>query len=305
MRAPDGCDVCASRVARATVRREMREMEPIGYHTTLRLEEDRPIATSPAERRLLAKTVLTVARAFKLLAFRWADTHGHFLCIGDRATCAELARRIEIAIQVHFDPGVRFARPRFKPVFNLWHLQEAAFYIWRQDKRHGFGNDPHHDASNVPDLLGARVNGIWTAPIVREHLSRIGRDELLEAAGWTVLGEGGPELLVDACVSAACLPDLSGRTSEVVATRRAAVVALPERTSILAGALGVTKQAIRKMRRAETNPLLVRAIQMQLRIRSQPVPDKLLDPTEPTLPIVAEPRAVYLAPRITLRNEWT
>jgi hypothetical protein len=280
-------------------------MEPIGYHITLRLEEDRPIATSPAERRLLARTVLTVARPFRLLAFRWADTHGHFLCIGDRATCAELARRIEIAFQVHFEPGVRFARPRFKPVFNLWHLQEAAFYIWRQDKRHAFGNDPHHDASNVPDLLGARVCGIWTANIVREYLARIGRDELLDAAGWTVLGEGSPEFLVDACLGAACLPELNGRTAEVVAARRAAVVALPERTSILAGALGVTKQAIRKLRKAETNPFLVRAIQMQLRIHSRPARDKLLDPTAPTLPIVAEPRAVYLAPRITRRSEWT
>ena len=280
-------------------------MEPIGYHITLRLEEDRPIATSPAERRLLARTVLTVARPFKLLAFRWADTHGHFLCIGDRATCAELARRIEIALQVHFRPGVRFARPRFKPVFNLWHLQEAAFYIWRQDKRHGFGNDPHHDSSNLPDLLGARVSGIWTAGVVRELLSRIGRDELLAVAGWGTLGETSVGYLVEASVSAACLPELSGRSEEVVAARRAAVVALPERTSILSTALGVTKQAIRKMRKAETNPLLVHAIEMQLRIRSRPVPDKLLDPGEPTLPIVAEPRALYFAPRITRRSEWT
>jgi hypothetical protein len=280
-------------------------MEPIAYHITLRLEEDRPIATSPAERRLLARTVLRVARPFKLLAFRWADTHGHFLCVGDRATCAELARRIEIALQVHFDPGVRFARPRFKPVFNLWHLQEAAFYIWRQDKRHGFGNDPHHDTSNVPDLLGARVTGIWTANVVREHLARVVRDQLLEVAGWTALGDGNVEHLEEAALSAACLPRLDGRAAEVVAARRAAVVAVPERTRILAGALAVSPQAIRKMRQAETNPLLVRAIEMQLRIRSQPVPDKLLDPTAPTLPIVAEPRAVYLAPKMTLRSEWT
>ena len=279
-------------------------MEPIGYHITLRLEEDRPVATSPAERRLLARTVLTVARPFKLLAFRWADTHGHFLCIGDRATCAELARRIEIAIQVRFSPGSRFARPRLKPVFNLWHLQEAFFYIERQDKRHSFGNDPHHDASNLPDLLGARVCGIWTANVVREFLARIGRDELLDAAGWGALGVGHVDFLVEATLSAACLPDLQGRTAAVVMARRATVAAFPERTSILSSALDVTPQAIRKMRAAEPNALLVRAIEMQLRIRSRLLPDKLSAP-EPTLPVVAEPRAVYLVPRMTRRSEWT
>jgi hypothetical protein len=156
----------------------------------------------------------------------------------------------------------------------------------------------------VADLLGARVTGIWTANVVREHLTRIGREELLDVAGWTALGEANIDYLVEATVSAACLPHLQGRTAEVVAARRAAVVASRERTGRLSGVLAVTPQAIRKMRAAETNPALVRAIEMQLRIRSRPVPDKLLEP-ETTFPVVAEGTAVYRVPRITLRSEWT
>ncbi len=256
-------------------------MEPIGYHVSLRLEEDRQIAVTPQQRRELARAILDVARAFELLAFRWADTHGHLLAMGDRATCAELVRRVEIAIQRRFAPGLPFARPRFRPVYSLWHLSEAFFYVLRQDKRHDLGNDPHRDASNLPDLLGARTRGVWTTVPVRANLARVGRDDLLEVAGWNQLGAGGIEHLEDAVVNAASLPALEGRSAEVAAARRAAIDAIAAPTVALAEALRVTPQAIRKMRKHESHAPLVRAIELQLGIRSRVLPDRLL--AQPTV----------------------
>lgn len=212
-------------------------MEPIGYHVSLRLEEDRQIAVTPQQRRELARAILDVARAFELLAFRWADTHGHLLAMGDRATCAELVRRVEIAIQRRFAPGLPFARPRFRPVYSLWHLSEAFFYVLRQDKRHDLGNDPHRDASNLPDLLGARTRGVWTTVPVRANLARVGRNDLLEVAGWNQLGAGGIEHLEDAVVNAASLPALEGRSAEVAAARRAAWLRNRATTPIETGGL--------------------------------------------------------------------
>ena len=82
-------------------------VESIAWHLTFRLEVDRDIAPSSAERRILARTV---ARPFPMLAFRSADKHGHVLTMGGRRRAAELARRIEIALQKALKPGVCLSR---------------------------------------------------------------------------------------------------------------------------------------------------------------------------------------------------
>jgi hypothetical protein len=76
-----------------------------------------------------------------MLAFRWADTARSRADDGDRRRAAELARRIEIALQKALKPGVGFARVHFTPVFDVRHLKTAFFYVLGQDRHHGLSND--------------------------------------------------------------------------------------------------------------------------------------------------------------------
>jgi hypothetical protein len=85
-------------------------MKVIGYHVTHRLTQDIPLVTSDTDRRALARSVLTIARPFRLLAFRWADTHGHSALIGERDEVSEFARRAEIGIQRKLAPEFRSSR---------------------------------------------------------------------------------------------------------------------------------------------------------------------------------------------------
>ncbi len=252
-------------------------MEPLGYHLTFRLAVDRSLTASPEARRLLARTILTVARPFPMLAFRWADTHGHVLVVGDRRSAGELARRIEIALQKVMAPGVRFAPAHFTPVYDLKHLRRAFFYVLGQDEHHGLGNDPLHEASNLPDLLGARTIGLWTARHVREHLARIKRADLLAIAGWRDDVDGLLDPLADAAAAAVALPHLQSNTPDARRARRAAVEvggSLPAAT--LAELLEMTPQAIGRLRRRPADAATVRAVRAQLAARAIPRAEPLL-----------------------------
>ncbi|MDB5220892.1 MAG: hypothetical protein JWO86_8819, partial [Myxococcaceae bacterium] len=52
--------------------------EPIGFHVTIRLEDDRPIATTQAALRAVARVVLGQGEERGLLAFGTAADHGQF-----------------------------------------------------------------------------------------------------------------------------------------------------------------------------------------------------------------------------------
>jgi hypothetical protein len=247
-------------------------VEPIAWHLTFRLEVDRDIAPSSAQRRILARTVSRVARPFPMLAFRWADTHGHVLTMGDRRRAAELARRIEIALQKALKPGVGFARVHFTPVYDVRHLKTAFFYVLGQDRHHGLNNDPLHEASNLPDLLGVRTLAVWTAANVKKYLPRVKREHLLAIAGCS--DEAAPQLtdLADAAAAAVGLSDLKGNTVGARRARRAAVeVGDALSNSALAGMLGLSRQGVGRIRKRPAHAITVDAVRGQLRVRAASV----------------------------------
>ena len=248
-------------------------MSDLAQHVMLRLRDDRVIAPDAAARRRLARTVLELGRGRGLLCFRGADTHVHLLVLGQRSTAAELARRIEIALALGLGRGVGFSSAHLRPVESQQHLLRAFWYVLRQDERHGLDGDAFHDASSLPDLLGARVLGSWTAEAVRAALPRVRREELAERLG---LSEAEPaELslapLEDAASAAIALPNLRGRTADVVSARRAALAVARDRArpGDAAAALGLSERTARHMlTRGDTvSHALVRAVRMQLVLR--------------------------------------
>lgn len=260
-------------------------VDPLGFHITLRLVPDRNIAPSSEARRLLARTIAAVARPFPVLAFRWADTHGHVLAVCTRAVAGELARRIEIALQHALRPGVPFARAHFTPIMDLAHLRSAFLYILRQDERHGLGNDPFHEASNLLDLLGARLIAGWMRAHVREYISRLKRADLLVIAGWDGAPATAPRLeaaVLDAAAAALALPNVDGNGADAVRARRAVIELFPSAsTRDIARLLAMTPQGIRRLRRTAPDPDVVSAIQLQLGLRGRLVTDPVLGKQRP------------------------
>jgi hypothetical protein len=246
--------------------------DPLGYHITLRLEGDRNLAPTTAARRLFARTVLTVARPFVLLACRWVDTHGHLEILGTRKEAGELARRVQIALQHALRPGAPFVRAHFTPMYTLAHVKSTFRYIMGQREHHELTIDPRHDASNAPDLLGARTTGLWTALHVRNHDARLKRAHVLEALTMDdpeVISDPPLEPLADAAAAAVCLPELDSSALGVAARIGAVHVATDASTADIATLLQISTRSVRRFRAKPADAAVVRAIRQQLAMRAQ------------------------------------
>jgi hypothetical protein len=241
---------------------------PLGFHVMLRLRDDRVIATSTWMRRRLARVVLEQCADFGLLAFRAADTHLHLEVACARAAAGELARRIEIALGRCLRLGGPFAPAHVRAIESQRHLQNTFHYILGQDARHGLSSDPLFEASNVPDLLGARLLGGYTLANVRAHLPRVRAHdlplELPDSPAHRSLAQ-----LADAAAAAACLGELHGKSQAVRDARCAALALANGRASVaeLASLLAITAPTVRHLRAVPARPELVRAIERQLRLR--------------------------------------
>jgi len=169
---------------------------------------------------------------------------------------------------------VGFARVHFTPVYDVRHLKTAFFYVLGQDRHHGLNNDPLHEASNLPDLLGVRTLAVWTAAHVKKYLPRVKREHLLAIAGWKN-DEAAPQLteLADAAAAAVGLSDLKGNTVGARRARRAAVeVGDALSNSALAGMLGLSRQGVGRIRkRPPAHAITVDAVRGQLRVRAASV----------------------------------
>jgi hypothetical protein len=152
--------------------------DPLGFHVSLRLEGSRNLTPTVEARREFGRCVLTIARPFELLACRWVDTHGHLEVMGSREEAGELTRRVEIGLQQRLQPGGYFQPAHFEPMQSIGHVRSTFLYILGQLERHGADVDRFHDASNVPDAIGARRVGAWTAHKVKRHLPRTTREEI-------------------------------------------------------------------------------------------------------------------------------
>jgi hypothetical protein len=266
-------------------------MKVIGYHVTHRLTQDIPLVTSDADRRALARSVLTIARPFQLLAFRWADTHGHSEVIGERDEVSEFARRAEIGMQRKLAPGIPFQPAHLKPIHDLHHLENTFWYIVTQDEHHGIGNDPFHEASNVPDLLRMRGVGASTCATVAEFLARVHRSDILETIALD--DPDGADFvdgdIADAAAAAMGLASLTGHSKRVRMARTATVHLCRDHltTREIAARLCVDRTTVQRMSALEPNRALVRAVQQQLTMRTRhrtslelaPPPDALSSDT--------------------------
>ncbi len=246
-------------------------MNPIAHHIICRLADSRVIAPTASERRLVARVVLEKCRGRQLLAFNVVDTHLHGEIAESRACCGELVRRIELALHPALRLDVGFGEPEIQPVKDQRHLRNAFDYILRQGDHHGLDWDPCWEASNLPDLLGARILGIYTARSVRQHLPRVRREELLAYLGISRLEESdGPlEEVVPAALAAAGLAELHPRSVEGLQLARAIVEVVGDRMPVgrLADLLEVNRSSLFRFRRRPVDHVLVRAVRLQLALR--------------------------------------
>lgn len=250
----------------------------------MRLEDDRPIATSSAALRTVARVVLEQGECRGLLGFGTADDHLHALLAAvTRATAGCFARYVESALRQGLRLGAGFQRARFIPVRDQRHAYNALNYVHRQDSRHDLHRDVMRDGTSLPELLGLRVIDTSLIARVRAHLPRVRREDLVEHFPAGVFDDAdseGPiehQVLADAAAAAFALPDLAGRSFEVARARRAAIhVAGPDMpTRSLVGCLGIKARAVQTLRLAPVEPRVVRAVKLQTLLRMRTA--KLLD----------------------------
>ena len=245
----------------------------LGYHIRLRLVDDGPITRSAEERRTVARVVLEQGRDKDLLGFGLGDNHLHAETAASEPTARELGRRIALSLGHHLPLKVGFTRAYLKPIEDGRHLYNCFRYVLGQDLHHGLEADPLREGTNLPDLLGARVLGQYTAANVRRLLPRITREDLLQLLGLESLGpiDGPLDWLVGATLRAAGLADLTGRRPGVVAARQAVVrlVGLRKTAEQLARELKVGVRTVHRMRDQEADHRLVWAILLQLDIERQ------------------------------------
>jgi hypothetical protein len=244
---------------------------PLGFHNGLRLEGDRNLAPDTRSRRLFARTVFAVTRPFELLACRWVDTHGHLEIMGSREEAGEAVRRVEIALQRALQPGAPFVRAYIKAMLDLAHVKSTFVYVLGQQQHHGVLVDPFHDASNGPDLVGARTIGARTAAIVRKHLTRVRRHHILEWLGMEDPETAAPSPfgLAEAGAAAIGVESLEGASAEVREARRAIVHFAELPVAMLAEALGVSVRTVHRLRAEKPDKAMLRAVRQQLAMRQR------------------------------------
>lgn len=252
-------------------------MSELAYHITMSLEDGRVIAPTTASQRTLARAIFAADRDRVLLTARAADTHLHLLPAAARRAAGELAWRVSKSLRRRLDLPSRFEPPDFKPIRDQYHLSNAFPYILRQDERHGIDIDPFAEASNLPDLLGLRLVGRYTADTVARLLPRIRPEDLARRLG-IPLGQllRGPispdalEEIGDAAAAALGLSTLTGGSAEEMDARCAAVRLVGTRLSAprLTVLLNTSLRTVRRLRKRPADPALLEAIARQLRLRT-------------------------------------
>lgn len=251
-------------------------MHSPGQHVRLRLESDRLLHCSDAQRRSLATAVHKTARPYPLLSFGCAGSHLHFVVATDHRGAGEFARRLEISLQLRHDYGSPFLRVHRRPLEDQRHAFSACLYDMRQREHHELASDPFLEATSAPDLLGARVIGAHLIPRVRERLPELRRRHLLDLFGIDDLQEAeawaDPVEVVEAVLAAFALAGLRG-SSQSVRRARAVVIALvgPDLSAReLAALTHCSPRTIARHRQGPPpNEHDLRAVRLQLDLRRQ------------------------------------
>ncbi len=259
---------------------------PIAHHVIVRHASNAVLARDPAERRALARAVLSVGRDADLFAFFSPDGHLHAAVGGDRAAAGRFAQRVILALRAALPLDGAFEPARIKPVDDQAYLRKLVPYVLGQAAHHGVDPIVGLDASNLPDLLGLRPLGAYTIPALRARLPRLTGAEL---RGWLAVGELTPRLdlahLATAAAAAAALPDLRARSEEALDAKAAAIAAArsggpaavaPGRVAVagddggpfagsraIAAALGLERTTVWRLAGRTVSPALVRAVLLQ------------------------------------------
>lgn len=246
-------------------------MNALGHHIRLHLVDNRVIALTPRQRRLVTRVVLAYGRRYNLLAMSLADSHLHGGAICDRRAAGRFAHSVEASLKQRLALPVGFVQYEPKPIRSAHYLRNTFPYILGQHQRHGLPAAELFESSNAPDLLALRVLGRYTIANVRRWLPRVTRAEILE---WLGMPEPQPadgplDQLREATLAASGLEDLRGVHSAAVAARRAMVEIIgsrlrPRETAEL---LGLHPRTLRRLRKLEVDPRLVSAIRLQLGVR--------------------------------------
>ncbi|NUP12339.1 MAG: hypothetical protein HOW73_40350 [Polyangiaceae bacterium] len=257
---------------RARQAMQLDAAEPIAFHVTIRLSDDRVIAPASASQRLATKAFIVHGRSRRMLAFRLADTHGHAVLACSRYEAGRFAQQLTTSLRKVLKLSVPFEPSRIRPVEDQRHLMNCIPYVLRQDARHGLEPNPSHECSSLPDLLGLRVFGCSAANDLGAFAPRLKPAALwLECGGVDVTGVE-PDLthLSDAAAAAWLLPNLRSRTNPCVDAKRAAVHAARGQLAVaaLARRLGISERTVYRLAAEPCAPDLVRAVTLQMRLRA-------------------------------------
>lgn len=165
----------------------------------------------------------------------------------------------------------RSVKGAHEPIRDQRHLLNTLRYVLTQHERHGLEVLSFLEATNLPDLLGLRLIGLYTRDNVLRCLPRIRPATLLEWVGLPGLrpADGPLTALGEATLSATALSSLDARSQPVLEARRAMleVVGASLKIADLAQHLGVTERTLYRLRHRPANHDLVRAIRLQLGLR--------------------------------------
>jgi hypothetical protein len=246
---------------------------PLGFHVIQRLEDDRVLVRDVRERRIYADTVARAGRESGLFVFGLPDNHAHAGVECDREQAGRFAQRFGSSLKQRLGLAAPFAPAKIVPIRDQVHLKNAFAYMLGQAAHHGVDADPWLEATCVPDLLGLRLTASYLLRRTRAILPRLKRSDLLAKLGVPELGPGTSiDDLADAAAATVAEPDLLGRRASVVAARRAAVAYarnLEAPTVQIAQLLSLTTRAILRLAQQEVEPRHVRAVGLQLGLRSR------------------------------------
>jgi hypothetical protein len=243
-----------------------------GFHISLRPKNSVSLLRTVADRRTVARVVLERGRDFDLTSFSAAASHLHAHNGGDRGQSVELARRIQISLARSMPEIVGFYAPYVEPIQDEKHLYRTFRYILGQDKHHQLAIDPLREASNLPDLLGLRPLGRYTAATVQQWLPAIRGPELVRMLQVEQLAEVPPHVprTIEAGLAAANLCGLRGKGEAQRRLRHALLAILAPAVASstfaedIAPHLAITPRHVRRMIAApHVDPTLVRAVRLQ------------------------------------------
>lgn len=253
-------------------------MASLGFHITLRLRDDRPLAVDDDERRTLARAVLEIGEAYGLFAFAAVDTHLHLAVACERDRAGRFCQALTLALAARLQLGASFEPARIRPFRDQWHRQNTLFYILRQSEHHGVSGDPFFEATNLPDPLELRVLGGYTRHRVAALLPRVTNTHLAALLGSPLDERVVPALLLPATLAATGLVRLEGQGRAVSDARTAALAVCP------GSDLGVSIRARQRAAARDADPTLVRAIRLQMGLRD----GTRLRPSSPPIEVNAE-----------------